>query len=277
MLDRTTGRVLRRFHLGARHAADVLGVAATEVTEQIKQSIHMSDASVSSESIEFRLVRPLVKGIEVKTPYGIGTILRLKGFEGVAGFSLVVQLDSWVLAGGQKPMLYCDADEVIAVNESYGSLESNNCRILHKSMQRTTMTETFFGGDDNFLEDDEGRGQDEKDRSARPKRACRSIQNDREGNLIIKEFHVALHYYLQTNDESPICRWQNDGCEFLIYKEDILSSNVRTLMGIHGTIREKKRLKQWLLKEMFDNGFIRTRYVFVILVCTFYILCYGAS
>ena len=156
MLHRTTGSVLRRFHLGARHAADVLGVAATEVTEQIKQSIHMSDASVSSESIEFRLVRPLVKGIEVKTPYGIGTILRLKGFEGVAGFSLVVQLDSWVLAGGQKPMLYCDADEVIAVNESYGQLSEESRRRTTGEKQSILIDSKSFIGDDSTANGAEG-------------------------------------------------------------------------------------------------------------------------
>ena len=120
--DYSTGRVIRRFHLGVRHAADTLGRPAIRIVHQLKTT-----------SVKFRVVRPLVKGLEVKTPYGLGTIVKLKGVEGVAGFSLVVQLDSWILAGGQKPMLYCEADEVVAVTESYGTLLSNGSRAMYKS------------------------------------------------------------------------------------------------------------------------------------------------
>ena len=264
ILDCSTGRVIRRFHLGSRHAADTLGLVAAKVAVTLKASVPIPEAMITLKGFKFRIVRPLVKGLEVKTPYGLGTIVKLKGIEGVVGFSLVVQLDSWVLAGGQKPMLYCEADEVLAVTESYGTLSSNGSRALHKSAQRSTMSEAMFAGDDNLPEEDDkqvqdNEGLDEEGRSRRPKRACRSIMSDKMGNLIVKEFHVAIHYYLQENDESPICRWQNDGREFLIYKEDVLASNVRSLMGIHATTREKKRLRQWLLREMFDHGFIRTR------------------
>ena len=144
ILDCSTGRVIRRFHLGSRHAADTLGLVAAKVAVTLKASVPIPEAMITLKGFKFRIVRPLVKGLEVKTPYGLGTIVELKGIEGVAGFSLVVQLDSWVLADGQKPMLYCGADEVLAVTESYGSLTNDNKRVESIASRELQFTSQEF-------------------------------------------------------------------------------------------------------------------------------------
>ena len=250
--------------MGSRHAADTVGIEAIKVAEHVKTSVPVTDAIRTSKGYKFRIVQPLAKGIEVKTQFGMGVIVKLRGTEGVAGFSLVVQLDSWVLTRGQRPLLYCDADEVITLRESTGELKGNNTRSTQKSNNKTKLEKTIsdaqsFVGHRTFSVADELEEAHEEDRSSRPKRTCRFIKSDKEGNVMIKEFHLALHYYLQENDESVMCRWQNDGREFVIYKDDLVATGLRDLMGIQQVTREKKRLRQWLYKEMYEHGFVRTR------------------
>ena len=250
--------MIRRFHLGARHAADTSGVEMTTVAEQLRTGVNIKEASINSKGFKFRVVQPLVKDLKVKTQYGTGTILKLRGLDGVEGFSLVVRLDSWAPDGVQKPpLLYCEADEVISIVESSGSLSNNGSRMLSRNTMETIVRPVASNG----LSDGDGQEQ-EDDRSTRPTRACRSIKNDKGGNVVFNEFHLALHHYLWENNESNLCRWQNDGLEFSIYKEDKVAQGVRSLMGIHALIRERKRQKQWLLKELYNHGFVRTRSVY---------------
>ena len=252
-------KIIRRFHLGARHAANTHGIQGNKIVQCLKKGGYATeDAKCFLKGFKFRVVRSLVKGLEVKTSYGLGTIVELRGIEGMAGFSLVVQLDSWVLADGQKPRLYCEADEVITVHETAGVLTSANKRRYRSSVEQCMAHAAAFLGSDNKIEVDE-REEQVEDRNKRPKRSCRYKNSDKEGNVVIKEFDQALYSYLQDSNNSHTFKWLNFGHEFMIYREDLLASDVRTLMGMHLVVRERKKLRQWLSRELFDHGFIRTR------------------
>ena len=169
--EHSSGKIIRRFHLGVRHAADTLGIPAHYMVEYIKSSNVMTPGAIDTlKGFRFKNVEPFVKGKEVKSQYGVGTILELRGIEGVPGFSLVVQLGSWVLAGGQKPLLYCEADEVISVKEDVGALVEGNKRINSRGgevAEILTAAHYFLGGDQADEYDDDHEHKDDGNRRSR--------------------------------------------------------------------------------------------------------------
>ena len=260
--EHSSGKIIRRFHLGVRHAADTLGIPAHYMVEYIKSSNVMTPGAIDTlKGFRFKNVEPFVKGKEVKSQYGVGTILELRGIEGVPGFSLVVQLGSWVLAGGQKPLLYCEADEVLGYIETSGVLTSSNKRRNRSAVEATLAQARAFLGTDNIIGVDE-RQQQKEEASRRSNRTSRYIKNDKEGNVVIEEFHRALYYYLNEKNNTKTCKWLNFGQEFIICEEHIVAQGVRSLMAFQTHLRERKRQKQWLLKELYNHGFIRTRSVY---------------
>ena len=147
-----------------------MGFPADIVVGCLKKHLLASQATTILKDFRFRIVQELKEGMEVKTQYGFGTILELRGIEGVPGFSLVVQLGSWVLAGGQKPLLYCEADEVISVKEDVGALVEGNKRINSRGgevAEILTAAHYFLGGDQADEYDDDHEHKDDGNRRSR--------------------------------------------------------------------------------------------------------------
>ena len=125
------------------------------------------DATLFMNGFKFRIVQSLMEGIRVKSLYGVGTIIKTRGTEGVPGFSLVVQLDSWILADGQKPILYCEADDVVTINEIHGSLNDDYTR---KPIQKILKDAQAFMGNVDVPTEDEGQLDEDGNRKSRRSR-----------------------------------------------------------------------------------------------------------